>query len=77
LTAFDGQLLVFVRYGPHHIYLNEWEWNAADIDQARIVYARDLGAEENGKLIRYYPNRKALLLDSDEAVPKVGAYPNP
>jgi hypothetical protein len=65
LDAIHGDLLVFVRYTPHHIYQEEWVWNSAAIDSARVVYARDLGADENQKLIRYYPNRRILLLEPD------------
>jgi hypothetical protein len=74
LTAINGQLLVFVRYSPHHMYLNEWVWNEADIDHARIVLARDLGPQENEKLTHYYPKRKVLLLDPDTSEPKVQDY---
>ena len=74
LAAIGGRLLVFVRYSAHHIYQNEWVWNEADIDRARIVFARDLGPEEDDKLIRYYPNRKLLLLEPDAAVPQLTAY---
>jgi hypothetical protein len=73
LAAIPGQLLVFVHYSPHHIYQNEWVWNAADIDASRIVYARDLGSTENEKLIRYFPNRKLLLLEPDEFPPRISA----
>lgn len=65
LGQIPGQLLVFVRYAPHHIFQNEWVYNEADIDAARIVWARDLGAAENEKLLRYYPSRTALLLQPD------------
>ncbi|MBV8553450.1 MAG: hypothetical protein JOY54_19305 [Acidobacteriaceae bacterium] len=70
LAAISGQLLVFVHYSPRHVYQDEWVWNAADIDASRIVYARDLGAE-NEKLIRYFPNRKILLLEPDEDPPSI------
>jgi hypothetical protein len=74
LAEMPGQLLVFVRYSAHHVYQNEWVWNAADIDGSRIVYARDLGAEEDENLIRYYPNRRVLLLEPDDSVPQISAY---
>ncbi len=74
LAGIKGQLLVFVRYSPHHIYQDEWVWNDADIDGSRIVYARDLGPEEDEELIRYYPKRKVLLLEPDGAIPQIGAY---
>jgi MFS family permease len=65
LAQIPGKLLVFVRYWPQHIFQDEWVWNAADIDQARIVMARDLGPAEDEKLIRYYPDRAVWLLEPD------------
>ncbi len=74
LDAIPGDLLVFVRYTPRHIYQDEWVWNSADIDGSRVVYARDLGADENKKLIRYYPKRKILLLEPDLYPAKLSDY---
>ena len=74
LARIPGQLLVFVRYLPQHIFQDEWVYNAADIDGARIVWARDLGSEENEKLLRYYPGRVALLLETDFRTPKLSEY---
>ncbi len=61
LAATPGKLLVFVRYWPQHIFQNEWVYNEADIDAARVVWARDLGDGEDKKLRQYYPDRTALL----------------
>jgi hypothetical protein len=74
LGAKPGQLLVFVRYWPQHQF-QEWVHNAADIDGARIVWARDLGADENQKLLRYYPDRTAWLLEPDARPPRLRRYP--
>jgi hypothetical protein len=74
LASIPGQLLVFVRYTPHHVYQDEWVWNSADIDASRIVYARDLGPEQNEKLIRYYPKRTVLLLEPDVYPVRVSEY---
>jgi hypothetical protein len=65
LAQIPGKLLVFVRYWPQHIFQDEWVWNAADIDRARIVWARDLGPAEDEKLIHYYPDRAVWLLEPD------------
>jgi hypothetical protein len=65
LDRVPGQLLVFVRYLPRHIFQDEWVYNGADIDASRIVWARDLGDTENEKLLRYFPARTALLLEPD------------
>jgi len=68
-----GRQLVFVRYGPKHL-LEEWVHNSADPDRAPIVWANDLGAEENVKLSRYYPDRKLWLLEPDSTPPKLTPY---
>jgi hypothetical protein len=74
LEKIPGQLLVFVRYLPRHIFQDEWVYNAADIDGSRVVWARDLGAEENEQLLRYYPGRTALVLETDFQRPKLSEY---
>jgi hypothetical protein len=74
LSEIPGKLLVFVRYSPQHIYQEEWVWNSADIDAARVVFARDLGLDEDQKLIQYYPKRKVLLLQPDGIEPTLTPY---
>jgi hypothetical protein len=74
LDAAPGRQLVFVRYGPQHQF-QEWVHNAADIDGARTVWARDLGPEENRKLLSYYPDRTAWLLEPDAHPPRLQPYP--
>ncbi len=74
LDRIPGQLLVFVRYQPQHPFQDEWVSNRAEIDASRIVWARDLGAAENEKLLRYYPRRVALLLEPDNREPRLSEY---
>ncbi len=65
LAKVPGKVLVFVRYSPIHIFQDEWVYNRADIDSSRIVWARDLGDEEDEQLRRYYPDRSVWLLEPD------------
>ncbi len=74
LAKTPGNLLVFVRYSPQHIFQDEWVYNEADIDRARIVWARDLGAAENQKLQNYYPDRAVWLLEPDARPPRLSRY---
>lgn len=64
LAGLAGKQLVFVRYGPQHTF-KEWVYNAAEIDAAKVVWARDLGPAEDEKLRRYYPDRTAWLIEPD------------
>jgi len=75
LADIPGQLLVFVRYSPRHIFQDEWLYNEASLDSARIIWARDLGSEENSKLLELYPNREVLLLEPDvRPLPQLAPY---
>jgi hypothetical protein len=74
LARIPGKLLIFVRYLPQHLFQEEWVYNEANIDAARIVWARDLGWKENEKLLRYYPDRTPLLFEPDQRPPKLTEY---
>jgi len=78
LEAISGKQLVLVRYWPQHLFQEEWVYNEADIDKARIVWARDLGDAEDEKLLHYYPDRMVWLLEPDARPPKLSRYvPSP
>jgi hypothetical protein len=77
LARAPGKQLIFVRYWPSHVFQDEWVYNAADIDGARVVWAHDLGAEENEKLRHYYPDRTAWLLEPDARPPRLAPYAAP
>ncbi len=76
LAAQPGKQLVFVRYGPQHVF-TEWVYNGADIDSQRVVWARDLGADEDDALRGYYPDRKVWLLQADAVPLKLAPYSEP
>jgi hypothetical protein len=74
LAEIPGQVLIFVRYSPRHIFQEEWVYNDASIDSARIIWARDLGPQENDKLRALYPGREVLLLEADARPPLLSPY---
>jgi len=57
--------LVIVRYSPEHSPHVEYVFNSADIDNSRIVWARDMGEAKNKELLDYYPDRRVWLLQPD------------
>jgi hypothetical protein len=68
--------LVIVRYGPQHDFNREWVYNDADIDAAKVVWARDMGPMENQELIEYFRNRKVWFIDGDTSAPELQPYRN-
>jgi hypothetical protein len=63
-----GQHLVIVHYSPEHSFHAEYVSNAADIDGSPIVWARDMGEEKNGELLRYFASRKVWWLDAGTTI---------
>jgi hypothetical protein len=66
--------LVIVRYGPHHDFDREWVYNEAAIDDAKVVWARDMGTTDNRELLEYFRNRKVWLVEGDSPTPQLQAY---
>jgi len=74
LEASAGKHLILVRYGAKHDPRLEWVYNAADIDNSQIVWARDMGEKDNLELLRYFSNRKVWLLEVEEPTLKLAPY---
>ena len=75
LQRSPGEHLVIVHYGPRHDVDWEWVYNAADIDHAKIVWARDKG-DQNQELLRYFASRRVWLLNGDDSPPTLSPYPS-
>ena len=75
LIETGGQHLILVRYGPGHYVGMEWVYNAADIDAAPVVWASEMDAASNVRLLDYFRDRRVWLVEPD--VPEVRAIPYP
>jgi hypothetical protein len=75
LDQMPGKHLVIVRYTPHHDVDWEWVYNDADIDGAKIVWARDMTEPDNEALIQYFSDRHLWLLNGDD--PHLEPRPSP
>jgi hypothetical protein len=71
LRAQPGHQLVLVRYGDHHDLDEEWVWNEASIDDARVVWARDMGGDENRELLEYFRDHHVWQIDADDSSPSL------
>lgn len=60
-----GQHLILVRYGPKQSVHDDWVHNGADLHDAPILWGRDMGPEQNRRLLDHYANRKIWLLESE------------
>ena len=74
LECEPGQHLVFVRYEPEHEIFLDWVYNSADIDSAKVVWARDMGAGGNQELIEYFKARRVWLVEPDETPLRLAPY---
>ena len=61
-----GKHLIVVRYSDdeHNIH-DDWVYNGAEIDGAKVLWARELDAEQNAKLLEYFKDRKIWLVTPD------------
>jgi hypothetical protein len=74
LQRLPRKQLVIVSYTHLHEPLEEWVYNDADIDNSRVVWAREMGGVEDQKLVQYFNYRQIWLLDADEKPPRLTPY---
>ncbi|MGA2095086.1 MAG: hypothetical protein ABSH39_02200 [Candidatus Acidiferrum sp.] len=60
-----GKHLIMVRYSDDHNIHDEWVFNGADIDGAKVLWARELDEEQNAKLFNYFKDRHIWLVEPD------------
>jgi hypothetical protein len=74
LQATPGKHLVVVHYAPDHAFFHEWVYNAAEIDAAKVVWAREIPGRDLKPLLDYYRDRRIWLVDADAAHPQLEPY---
>ena len=74
LQQIPGEHVVIVRYHPgHDSMLDEWVFNSADVNSAKVIWARDMGTK-NDELVKYFKNRKIWLVEPDDHPLKLAPY---
>jgi hypothetical protein len=74
LSSQPGKQLAIVRYAPWHNVHFEWVFNRANIDAAKVVWARDYGREGNQELLQYFHDRQVWIVEPDRSPVKVVRY---
>jgi len=77
LLEIPGKHLVVVRYSDDHNIHDEWVYNGADIDGSRIIWARELYADQNAKLFAYFKDRHIWLVEPDVDNTEIKPYAPP
>ena len=65
---------MIVRYRTDHNAFAEWVYNDAEINNSKVVWARDMDPEKNEELIQYFKVRNVWLLEADEKPPSLVQY---
>ncbi|MDP9339246.1 MAG: hypothetical protein M3P45_10300 [Acidobacteriota bacterium] len=66
LCQTPGKHLILVRYelDNHNIH-DEWVYNGAEIDNAKVLWARELDEKQNAALLAYFKDRQIWLVEPD------------
>ncbi len=72
-----GKHLILVRYDQHHNIHDEWVYNGAEIDTAKVLWARELDPQQNAKLFAYFHDRKIWLVTPDSDNTYLEPYTRP
>ena len=72
-----GSHLVIVRYSAEHDPRNEWVYNKADINNSKVVWAREMAPDQNGQLLRYFQGRQIWIVEPDETPVRLSPYSKP
>jgi hypothetical protein len=74
LAARGGKHLVIVGYPFHDIPWREWVYNEADLDNSKIVWARDMGYLGNLDLLEHYPDRQVWYVNRGDVAASLVPY---
>jgi hypothetical protein len=66
--------VILVRYTGSQSPHEEWVYNGADIDSQDVIWAHDLGAVENARLLEYYKSRKVWMFQPDVNPTRLDPY---
>jgi len=75
LSHTPGKHLVIVRYPEGYNVHDDWVFNGAEIDSAKLLWARETNPQQNQKLLDYFKNRQIWLIEPEENNTELLPYP--
>src|SRR5882762_2294197 len=75
LSHTRGKHLVIVRYPEGYNVHDDWVFNGAEIDGAKLLWARETNAQQNQKLFDYFKDRQIWLIEPEEDNTELLSYP--
>lgn len=73
LESKPGLQLALVRYRDDRPHPVDWVQNLADINGQKVIWANDLGPQQNQEIIEYFKDRKVWLVEPDKT-PQISPY---
>ena len=75
LSHTTGKHLVIVRYPEGYNVHDDWVFNGAEIDSAKLLWARETNPQQNQKLLDYFKDRQIWLIEPEEDNTELIPYP--
>jgi hypothetical protein len=75
LSHTPGKHLVIVRYPEGYNVHDDWVFNGAEIDSAKLLWARETNPLQNQKLLDYFRDRQIWLIEPEEDNTELIPYP--
>jgi hypothetical protein len=77
LSHTPGKHLVIVRYPQDYNVHDDWVFNGAEIDGAKILWARETNTQQNERLFAYFKDRQIWLIEPEADNSELIPYPWP
>ena len=77
LETRPGRQLAIVRYTPQHNLKEEWVYNRADLDHAKVIWTREMSPDEDRELLHFFAGLTVWLVEPDQNPPRVSPYVSP
>jgi hypothetical protein len=74
LESQSGRQLAIVRYSATHSVFDDWVYNAADVDKAKVVWAREMDGASNAELLKYFSDRRVWMVEPDSTPPRISPW---